>query len=1032
MPENDQTQIYDLVGELRKRAKRSFEVIRGLMGQYLGIAIYDRSSFDNKFRRKDRSPHYETNEIMALIHALTFDLPEENRCTAYEAFQLFHHANIRLDNFDQLRKVFGEVEYKKALEQYMDEQGFGSSALPAETVPGHIFMSYSADDRAIANHLRTSAGQAGHEVWQDIIAITGGSKWIDAIERGINGCYAFVVLMSASAAESYWVREEILHAQRRSKLIIPFCIDATPLPVGLQQLNYVNAFPDVDAGIANLLEILIQHVGTEIRPQTSLRQLEIDYLDRVLLKHGVWKTLYLPMTSHSQTVVTQGAEETVETPEIFSVMLEDFDRFMGDSFRETRVENYSTDIFQILNENIQPCVILGESGSGKTTILQRLAAGLAEAAKQSETQPLPVLIDFSKATKAQSLEERVKEQLDALAPWYHELHRAGRLALLLDGLNEISSGIRESLLSDIRAHARFAVASDHFLVATCRTADYTYHLDIGITRRFFINPLDTLQIRRFIQAYVQNPVEKRDELFWTLAGNEAKRFWDRFVREVGDYPEVFWLHDHLPDHLTWGYDGAETRYFYWNQWSEIRNRPNTLLQLARNPYMLSMISRIFVKYNQVPANRAKLFRTFIHYVLERREGLSETEAYSLTRRLASLAFAMQHTETPTVTSLEFALRHLENEANLRTAQGANILDVEETVRFTHQLLQFYFAALNLDSVIPVHAPVADYWKADSWWQPNMWSETAILLAGMHPADTTPVITWLQDAAPETAARCITESGSKTPDQLRHTLARRWVTRLSDSPIAARAAVGRALGIPGIDPRPGVGLEAGLPDLDWVEIPAGEFIYGNGEKRHLDDFAISRYPITHLQFQAFVDAADGFHNPEWWAGLGHHEQAPGIQGFPYGNHPCERVSWYDAMAFCRWLSKRLGYTVSLPNEYQWEKAARGQDGLIYPYGNDFNAAYGNVESTDIGQTSAVGLFPEGASPYGVLDMSGNVFEWCLNLETGPDHVSLTSQERRSLRGGSWAHSAEHARADYHYANRPGLRRNRVGFRLVRLA
>jgi formylglycine-generating enzyme required for sulfatase activity len=65
------------------------------------------------------------------------------------------------------------------------------------------------------------------------------------------------------------------------------------------------------------------------------------------------------------------------------------------------------------------------------------------------------------------------------------------------------------------------------------------------------------------------------------------------------------------------------------------------------------------------------------------------------------------------------------------------------------------------------------------------------------------------------------------------------------------------------------------------------------------------------------------------------------------------------------------------------------------------------------------------------MSGNVFEWCLNLASGPEHIDLRSPDRRSLRGGSWAHSAEHARADFRYANRPMLRRNRVGFRLLRL-
>ncbi len=495
--------------------------------------------------------------------------------------------------------------------------------------------------------------------------------------------------------------------------------------------------------------------------------------------------------------------------------------------------------------------------------------------------------------------------------------------------------------------------------------------------------------------------------------------------------EVFWLNDQLPDGLHWGYGGPDTQDFYWTQWLEIRSQPNSLLHLARNPYMLSMIVRVFVTQGHVPDNRARLFGAFVEYVLIRREGLSDVKARELIRHLAALAFAMQHSDTPVTISWDAARQALQGESNVHIAQAANILSTEDPIRFTHQLLQHYFAAIRLDSAITAGESAADYWPPESWWLPNTWDETVILLAGLHSADTSPVVTWVQDAAPETAARCIAESGGSTPDALRHSLAARWVSRLDETPIAARAAIGRALGILGLDPRPGVGLTAdGLPDLDWVDIPAGDFAYGDGEIRHVDRFAISRYPLTLRQFQTFLDAEDGFYNPEWWEGLDHQAQAPGVQGFAYSNHPRERVSWYDAVAFCRWLSSRLGYTLSLPTEYQWEKAARGPEGLLYPYGSPFDAQRGNVEASGIGQTSAVGLFPEGQSPYGVLDMSGNVFEWCLNLEAGPEQIDLASPERRSLRGGSWAHDADHARADYRYANRPELRRNRVGFRPVR--
>lgn len=153
-------------------------------------------------------------------------------------------------------------------------------------------------------------------------------------------------------------------------------------------------------------------------------------------------------------------------------------------------------------------------------------------------------------------------------------------------------------------------------------------------------------------------------------------------------------------------------------------------------------------------------------------------------------------------------------------------------------------------------------------------------------------------------------------------------------------------------------------------------------------------------------------------------------FQYTNHPRERVSWYDAIAFCRWLSARLGYEVTLPTEAEWEKAARGTDGCIYPYGNDYDPAKANASDTGIDQTSAVGMFPDGASPYGLLDMSGNVFEWCLNAYNQPENIQLGGSDMRVLRGGSWFFDQVIARAAYRFSLLPGDRDNLdVGFRLV---
>ena len=128
---------------------------------------------------------------------------------------------------------------------------------------------------------------------------------------------------------------------------------------------------------------------------------------------------------------------------------------------------------------------------------------------------------------------------------------------------------------------------------------------------------------------------------------------------------------------------------------------------------------------------------------------------------------------------------------------------------------------------------------------------------------------------------------------------------------------------------------------------------------------------------------------------------------------ETVSWYEAMAFCRWLSTTPCYAeiggVTLPTEFQWEKAARGPDGLKYPYGNVFDSLKANTEEGAIDQTSAVGIFPDGASPYGVCDMSGNVWEWTLTKYTGRIDARVDSNGTRVPRGGSWSYDRNMARA-----------------------
>jgi len=148
-----------------------------------------------------------------------------------------------------------------------------------------------------------------------------------------------------------------------------------------------------------------------------------------------------------------------------------------------------------------------------------------------------------------------------------------------------------------------------------------------------------------------------------------------------------------------------------------------------------------------------------------------------------------------------------------------------------------------------------------------------------------------------------------------------------------------------------------------------------------------------------------------------------------------VSRYEAVAYSRWLSAQLDADITLPTEQEWEKAARSAQGLEFPWG-EFKSAFANINETwgkvgphNLAQTSAVGSYPQGKSPYGILDMAGNVWEWCLNEYKKPQRTGTKGKADRVMRGGAWDGNRDLARCAYRVGLPPGSRSNVLGFRLV---
>jgi formylglycine-generating enzyme required for sulfatase activity len=227
----------------------------------------------------------------------------------------------------------------------------------------------------------------------------------------------------------------------------------------------------------------------------------------------------------------------------------------------------------------------------------------------------------------------------------------------------------------------------------------------------------------------------------------------------------------------------------------------------------------------------------------------------------------------------------------------------------------------------------------------------------------------------------------------------------------------------------------LPLMEWSDIPAGPFLYGHDKQpRTLPAFRIATYLVTYEEFQIFLDDLDGYTNPAWWAGLNEaahrqRQRGPREQQYPMANHPRENVSWYEAMAYCGWLSERLGCAVSLPTEEQWEKAARGPSGLVYPFGDEWDTSKCNCCPTGADQTVPVDAYPEVASPYGVMDMAANVREWTLSEFVTGENAGSGSNARRVIRGGSFRNKGNVSQSYFRLSYNPVNRYFAIGFRLA---
>ncbi|MDM8522808.1 SUMF1/EgtB/PvdO family nonheme iron enzyme [Desulfococcaceae bacterium HSG8] len=765
--------------------------------------------------------------------------------------------------------------------------------------------------------------------------------------------------------------------------------------------------------------------------------------------------------------------------------------------RETR----RVSALEVANHH-QHAVLLGDPGSGKTTFVNFAALCLAgeslgnpDANLELLTRPIPpddeddedeaeqerqpwehgpllpvrvILRDFAARNLPDSgasasdlwqfiTDELEKAELSEFGPYMkRELQEKGGL-LMLDGLDEVPEA------DDRRVRIRAVVEDFMKTFRLCRvlvtSRTYAYQKQdwrIPGLYESVLAPFSNGQIRGFVHRWYAHFAELKRRNADDAQGRAEllKRaiFSSTRLRELAERPLLLtlmaslhsWRGGSLPEKREELYAATADLLLDW--WE----RPKIVRDKESRPVV---VQPSLIEWLKTDRDKMRGMLNTLAYNAHAGQpeltGVADIAESNLVQGLWELS------DNPDVRHKEL-MRYLSNRAGVLLPRGVKIYS------FPHRTFQEYLAACYLtDTDYP--DLVSELCREE----PNRWREVC-LLAGAKAARGSSSTVWsLAEALcyrepddPEAdtpdvwgahiAGQALSEIAdmSKVSPRNRAKLERirKWLLRIMEEnllPATERAIAGNNLAVLG-DPRsdPDMFYLPKDEELGFVKIPAGEFLMGSDKEQDagawddespqhtvkLSEYHISRYPVTVAQFRVFMQDT-GLETEGW------------DRRNTADNHPVVEVSWDDAVAYCEWLTEKLkdrDWQIRLPTEAEWEKAARGTDGRIYPWGDEADTDKMNYNDTGIGTTSAVGCFPKGESPYGVREMSGNVREWCRDWfgdypsDTVVNPTGAETGSLRVFRGGYFGNTARYCRCALRNHYRPGLRDYDLGFRLVRAA
>jgi len=771
----------------------------------------------------------------------------------------------------------------------------------------------------------------------------------------------------------------------------------------------------------------------------------------------------------------------------------------------------------VADDDNKRLVILGKVGSGKSSFIDYLSWGIASSWLDQPSVSIPfkkrpvvriVLRNIAvemQGSKSKDSYLLIKQAIDneiekiageVLPHYYEELLEQG--VILLDGLDEVTrnDGRLQKLLNAIEDFSQH-LSDAARLIITSRPYAYDEHRLAGF-KVVELEPMDDQQIKAFIQHWYKIMPPK--DIWQNGAVGQASNLTDiildqrrTYLKKLAETPltltlmtSLHYARNILPHSRAELYESSlgllldrwQQRLYVYKQDHGFEDYEYKALNVP-TAELTSMLTKL--------ANK-------VHQRQQQEQAAAENNQYTDITRDEIIATFDDNLRRDLDCRADNLLDFMQYRSAILVATS------DQHFSFVHRSFQEFLVAKSIANSLDWRNTIKDFVYQDHRW----WREVFLLLMGLKSLHSfgdamSAMMLWIDDLPDDSWQQ--TEIGKwalirlsanaaievkllekLNDDTAYKTLLSRlqeWLTKYLNYkalPILERAEAGRFLGLLG-DQRKGVGVkivnDQCLPDIDWVHIPAKGKAFMMGSDDHYEyekpahsqtmpeDYHLSRYPVTNAQFAAFVDGG-GYQDQQYWSDkVWQSIQHNKIEYPRYwhnwqwntANHPVVGVSWFEAMAFVRWLDavKSEQGRVRLPTEREWEFAARGEQSLIYPWGNDWQAELANTKELSLKQTSAVGLF-EQPNPFAVDEMTGNVWEWTQSqwgnkLWAGeaktqladPDFAypyderdgreNMDEHQAFVLRGGSWYLNYRDCRSSDRNRFNPGFRNYNVGFRLL---